>query len=124
MSASGLSALTSLPEPTVAKVLKLLVKEEIIESTRGASGGYTLERKPSDINVASILVAVDGPVALAACVEGSSDSCSYETCCPVKGRWDDVNLAVKQALESMSLADMLETPKSCGQNYNFIEGRA
>jgi DNA-binding IscR family transcriptional regulator len=56
--------------------------------------------------VAEVIAAVDGPIALTACVEGSSSGCEAEHLCPMRGRWDPVNDAIKDALSAISLADM------------------
>ena len=112
MTAAALSARTSLPEPTVAKVLKLLSKDGLLASVRGASGGYKLSRTADELSVASIVMAVDGPIALTACVEGhNSGECGYQKCCPVKGRWDHVNSAILSALTNVTLADMAQENK-------------
>jgi len=107
MSAGAVAQRTHLPEPTVAKVLKLLAKGNIIESIRGANGGYKLARSAPRIQVADIIKAIEGPVSLTACVEGSKETCDYHAHCKVKGRWDDVNMAIQVALESITLADMM-----------------
>jgi FeS assembly SUF system regulator len=107
VTASAVSGKTRLPEPTVAKVLKLLAKADLASSLRGASGGYKAARNSKDINIADIVKAVDGPISLTACVEGSAEPCGYACSCPVKGRWDKVNMAIRTALEEVSLADML-----------------
>ena len=106
MTAPAISAQSGLPEPTVAKVLKLLAKEDILQSARGASGGYKLLAPPGEISIAKIVSAVDGPISLTACVAGSSETCGYEGRCAVKGRWNGVNHAIRQALENVTLADM------------------
>lgn len=105
--ASVLAAKTRLPEPTVAKVLKALTREDIVQSLRGANGGYKMTRRPSEITVAEIVLAVDGPVSLTACIEGSHESCDFRCHCLMRGRWNDVNDAIRGALESISLADMI-----------------
>lgn len=107
MTASSLSEATGLPEPTVAKILKLLARAEILQSERGASGGYRLARSPEAINVASIISAVDGPISLTACVDGSAETCGMESRCAVKGRWNGVNRVIREALEGITLADMV-----------------
>lgn len=112
MSASALALQTGLPEPTVAKVLKLLNKHRIIESVRGVNGGYSLQRNIGGISVYEVLTAIEGPMALTACVDGSTDSCSIAGKCPVNGRWDMVNQAMRTALQSISLSDMI-APRSC-----------
>jgi FeS assembly SUF system regulator len=107
--AGQLAGKTSLPEPTVAKVLKLLARGEIIISTRGAAGGYKLGQSPDQISVATIVTALDGPIALTACVDGSEECCSHSPRCPIKDQWAPVNNAMKAALESVSLAQMIGT---------------
>jgi DNA-binding IscR family transcriptional regulator len=54
-----------------------------------------------------VIEAIDGPIALAACVDGGQ-SCEAQYVCPVRGRWDRVNDAVHQALSTITLADMAE----------------
>ncbi len=105
--ASGLSEKTGLPEPTVAKVLKLLTRGGLISSTRGVNGGYVLSRPPSDITMASVIIALEGPVQLTSCVDGASDCCNHSINCSMKGKWDPVNAAMRKALEDVSLAQMI-----------------
>jgi FeS assembly SUF system regulator len=102
----GIAAATGIPEPTVAKVLKSLSAAGLVTSQRGARGGYRPVRSLAAIPVAEVIAAVDGPIALTACVEGSSSGCEAEHLCPMRGRWDPVNDAIKDALSAISLADM------------------
>jgi FeS assembly SUF system regulator len=104
----GIAAAIGIPEPTVAKVLKILAGNGLVVSTRGARGGYRLGRPLAQISVAEIIVAVDGPIALASCVEGSGSACESQMLCPVAGRWDPVNTAIRSALQNISLADMAQ----------------
>ena len=105
--ASGLSEKTGLPEPTVAKVLKLLSKDGFVNSSRGVRGGYTLEKSPESISVADIVTALDGPIALTGCVDGKQENCRLEGICALRGCWDDINHAVRAALESQKLSSVL-----------------
>jgi FeS assembly SUF system regulator len=102
----GIAAATGIPEPTVAKVLKSLSASGLVTSQRGARGGYRPVRPLSAVPVAEVIAAVDGPIALTACVEGSAGGCDSEHLCPMRGRWDPVNEAIKLALSEISLADM------------------
>ncbi len=109
----GIAAATGVPEPTVAKVLKALAGSGLVTSQRGARGGYRLAQPLAHISVADVVTAIDGPIALTACVEGSGTGCEAECCCPVRGRWDLVNLAVRAALSAITLADMAAaTPRA------------
>lgn len=102
----GISVSTGVPEPTVAKVLKILAASGIVVSQRGARGGYRLARPLEAIAIADVITAIEGPIALTACVDGGSGNCEAESICPVRGRWDPVNHAIHQALTMITLADM------------------
>lgn len=102
----GIAAATGIPEPTVAKVLKALSAGELVSSQRGAKGGYRLNRNLAAIPIADVIATIDGPIALTACVEGSSSGCESECLCPMRGRWDPVNDAIRDALKGITLADM------------------
>lgn len=101
---------TGVPMPTVAKVLNVLTREGLVTSHRGAAGGYTLSRPAGEITVAEIIQALEGPIALTACVEHSADCCEVEGICPMRGTWDTVNDAIRGALERVTLADMAMAP--------------
>ncbi len=100
---------SGLPAASVAKLLKKLAKSGLLLTKQGAQGGYRLARAPHSITVAEMIVALDGPIALTDCAE-SQGSCGLESLCGFRGRWDQVNRAVRLALETITLADMLRTP--------------
>ncbi len=104
----GIAATTGIPAPTVAKVLKTLSAAALVTSLRGAHGGYRLTRSLEAIPVADVIAAMDGPITLAACVDGSPTECESLALCPVRGRWDPVNAAIQHALSAITLADMRE----------------
>lgn len=102
----GIAAATGVPEPTVAKVLKALASASLVASQRGARGGYRLCRPLDTVTIVDVIVAVDGPIALTACVDGGSGCCEVERQCAMRGRWGLVNDAIRSALSRISLADM------------------
>jgi FeS assembly SUF system regulator len=104
----GIAGSTGIPEPTVAKVLKALANAHLVASQRGARGGYRLTRALHEIPVSDVIAAIDGPIALTACVDGSLAVCESSKLCPVAGRWDPVNAAIQSALAGITLADMQE----------------
>jgi FeS assembly SUF system regulator len=104
--APDLAAATGIAEPTVAKVLKLLAHAGLVEGVRGPRGGYRLTRTPASVPLSQVIVAIDGPIALTACVDGSTGMCEAESICPVRGRWDPVNDAIRRALTDITVADM------------------
>ncbi len=104
--APGLAAGTGVAEPTVAKVLKMLAQAGIVEGLRGARGGYRLLRPLHTLPLSEVIVAVDGPIALTACVDGGFGLCEAEHVCPVRGRWDPVNAAIRNALAGIMVSDI------------------
>lgn len=110
MTAPGLAAATRLTEPTVAKVLKHLAHAGLVEGRRGALGGYRLTRKLSEMPLSDVIEAIDGPVALTACVDNAVGFCGVEEGCPVRGRWDPVNAAIRQALAGITVAQLSGPP--------------
>ena len=103
---------SGVPLPTVAKVLKDLAREGVLASERGAHGGYRLARAPGDISVLQIVRALEGPVSLTACVDGTEGNCDVESLCPMRGNWDSVNQAIRGAPESVSRAEMAVPAKT------------
>ncbi len=97
---------TGIPLPTVAKLMKNLVKAGLIVSYRGVRGGYILNRPPDEVTIADVIEAIEGPIALTPCVDTSAEQCCYENLCPVHGKWNRVNNAVTHALREVTLADM------------------
>jgi DNA-binding IscR family transcriptional regulator len=53
-----------------------------------------------------IIRALEGPVSLTACVDGAEGDCNVESLCPMRGNWDRVNRAIRDALAGVTLADM------------------
>ena len=102
------AAAIGIPEPTVAKVLKALAGRGLVASHRGAHGGYRLARALESISIADVILAIDGPIALTSCVDGGGN-CSTQARCPIAGRWDPVNDAIRNALTAISIADMTAT---------------
>ncbi|CAK0751646.1 BadM/Rrf2 family transcriptional regulator [Azospirillaceae bacterium] len=108
--APQLAERTGISVPTVAKVLKTLARTTLLESQRGAAGGYCLERPPERISIAEIITALDGPIAIMDCVKTSEASCYAQESCGMRGHWEKINLAVRGVLETVSLADMMTPP--------------
>lgn len=109
--ANEVAAEAHLPLPTVSKLLRLLAKEGLLESHRGVKGGYGLAHRAEEISVGSIITALEGPIAITTCTTDSQGACEHEPLCPVRGHWYLINLAIRQALESVTLADMASQPR-------------
>ncbi len=106
LAATEIADATHLPQPMVGKILKLLARARLLRSYRGAQGGYGLDRPAHSISVADIIEALDGPIALTACVELAPGECGIEALCPARANWQRINDAIRDALLDISLADM------------------
>jgi FeS assembly SUF system regulator len=104
--APDLAAEARLPLPMVSKILKLLARERLLLSHRGVKGGYSLARRPEAISMAEIIAALEGPIAITECIDLSGD-CAHERICPARSNWHVINMALRSALEGISLAEMI-----------------
>ncbi len=100
------AAATGIALPTVSKILKQLSKAGVLSSQRGPKGGYALRRSPHRISVASVISALEGPIALTEC-SASLKSCEQAAGCRIQGNWNLLNQRVALALESVTLADLI-----------------
>jgi FeS assembly SUF system regulator len=110
LKAQALAERSRLEIPTVSKVLKLLVKMNLVNSYRGTNGGYCLERKAQDISVAEIIAAIEGPIAMTEC-SVEEGLCAQEAICSLRGNWQRISVAVAKAMENVSLAEMAQPVK-------------
>jgi FeS assembly SUF system regulator len=108
--AAEIAERTHVAAPTVSKLLKQLQRAQLVVSVRGLHGGYRLARPAREISAASILAALEGPVALTEC-STDHNHCGIEGTCRVSGAWQRVNRAIHQSLQEISLAELagLET---------------
>jgi FeS assembly SUF system regulator len=114
LNATLLAGETGLPLPTVQKLVSKLSAAGLIESARGTGGGFRLSRPPAAISVADIVEAIEGPIALTACVDNGRHDCAVEGTCRVTPHWNAVNGAVKGALAGVSLAQLSSSPAPAG----------
>ena len=118
--ASEAAIATRLPPPTVGKILARLCREGLLTSIRGVKGGYRLARPAAEIPVGAIVNALDGPVALTQCIKLGARRCEVEAVCPSRVGLHRINVAVRKALDDVSLAD-IATPAPAFQTSAQFE---
>lgn len=106
LKANEVAELTGISLPTVSKLLKLLMRADLLMSLRGNHGGYRLKRDPQQISVGQIIRAIEGPLGLTEC-SVEEGLCDQESSCTVRINWQRVNQLVLGALETMSLAEFI-----------------
>ncbi|MDY7096499.1 MAG: SUF system Fe-S cluster assembly regulator [Pseudomonadota bacterium] len=101
VSAAELASETGLPVPTVQRLVSKLTSAGLLRSVRGAKGGLQLGRPAAAITVADIVEAVEGPIALTACIDHGE--CDFESNCHMKPHWPVINEALRGALAGITL---------------------
>jgi FeS assembly SUF system regulator len=108
LSAGQLAEETGLPAPTVQKLVSRLSSAGLLHSTRGVGGGIRLARPAAAISLADIVEAVEGPIAMTACLEETRHECTLEDACSVRSHWPAVNQALRGALAGVPLTQLAE----------------
>lgn len=114
---------TGLPRPTVSKILGMLAREGLLHSHRGVRGGYMLASEAGEISVARIIRALEGPISLTVCTTSPDGECEHEPTCPVRGHLQKINVAVRDALENVSLADLVGPATALGVSSGGLQGQ-
>lgn len=116
-SAADVAGATGIALPTVSKLLKSLARAGLVSSTRGANGGYQLAREAQAISAADVIDALEGPVSITEC-SASDSHCDYEGVCNVGSAWQRINVAIRRALDDISIVDLART-KSPVPRFHF-----
>ncbi|MCB9521255.1 MAG: Rrf2 family transcriptional regulator [Myxococcales bacterium] len=103
-----------IPRDYLAKILKELVDAELIESRRGANGGYSLARPADDISFLAVIEAADSPVAVNHCTENGV-GCDQATDCAIAGVWQAAEDAMRTVFARTSVGAMLHRPLDLGR---------
>ena len=102
-----------LPLAYLEHLVQRLRKAELVESRRGAHGGYSLTRAAGDITMAEIVQALEGEIAPIECITADADgvlTCAREGSdpCPTKLLWTRVQGSIVRTLTEMTLADLVQ----------------
>ncbi len=88
------------------QIFAVLRKAGIVDSIRGARGGYRLARPANQISALEVVELLEGSVAPVTCVEDEG-SCERVGACGTESLWRDVDLAVRSVLGGTSVADLM-----------------
>jgi Rrf2 family protein len=112
-----IAAKEALTIPNVAKIMRLLRKAAIVESTRGQKGGYRLARPPEHINVGAVLAALGGRLYSKGFCDryaGRKRVCVHNVDCSVRSLWSTLDAVVQRALGQMALKDLMCSEREVG----------
>ncbi|MCG3177886.1 MAG: HTH-type transcriptional regulator IscR [Phycisphaerae bacterium] len=104
----------SLPLPVLMNILKKLNHENLVDSVRGAKGGYRLAVRSEDLSLTRLIEAIEGPVRLIDCADfdhdrgtDHGDMCVRMGGCPIRGPVMKVHRRLQEFLSTITLADIV-----------------
>ena len=109
VSARQISDTFGLPSALLMNILKELGQAKVVNSTRGAHGGYELAGDPSRITLLEVVTAMQGPVQLTPCSQGLpivGQGCNLSGDCPIKGPIRSLHSRLNRFLEELTLEDL------------------
>jgi Rrf2 family cysteine metabolism transcriptional repressor len=116
ISLSSIADAERLPLAYLEHLVQRLRRAGLVESRRGAHGGYTLARPATEVTMAEIVAALEGEIAPIECITADSDgvlTCSREGAepCPTKLLWTRVQGSIVRTLTEMTLDDLVQPLK-------------
>ena len=105
---SQIASRQGMSESYLEQLFPKLRKAGLVESVRGAGGGYRLARSLESVSVGDILRAAEGDLIPVECVLTSDKECSREDSCVVKYVWKKVTDSINETVDNITLADMVK----------------
>lgn len=112
LSIKTISQRQGISEYYLEQLFSPLRKAKLINSIRGAQGGYILGREPKDIKVSDIMYVLEGPIEIADCIEGVA--CNNIDCCATRLLWTKIKNSIDEVMEGITLQDIVD-------DYNRIK---
>ncbi|MFQ6058383.1 MAG: RrF2 family transcriptional regulator [Anaerolineae bacterium] len=101
-----ISQAQDIPESYLAKIFQDLAKRGLLVSHRGAKGGFSLAREPSQITLREIIEAIEGPIALVNCLDGRQ-GCERLGSCSLYNVMDEAQAKMLEVLERTTMEDLV-----------------
>ena len=101
----ALAAASAAPESFLSKVMQRLVASRLVNSHRGASGGFELALPASDVTMLDIIVAVEGPICLNVCMPGGP-GCDRQEWCAAHHVWAVAQAKLAEILDAATLEQL------------------
>lgn len=103
----SISARQEISDKYLEQIITQLSKAGYVKSTRGAQGGYRLAKAPEEYTVGSILRLIEGSLSPVACLDDDS-SCSRTPQCATLEVWVQLNDAINNVVDNITLADLVD----------------
>ena len=116
ISIKSISKRQNISEYYLEQLFSNLRKANLIKSVRGAQGGYSLEKSPSETNVFEIMEILEGPIEVSECIE--LENCSNINCCATRLLWVKIKDSIDNVMKSTSLQDMVDDNNNMQKEKN------
>ncbi len=110
----------SIPERFLEQVMASLKKAGLVEGVRGPQGGYVLAKSPSEITLADVVQALEGPIVLMECIPEQNQRCDKVSLCVIRDLWCNVQDAISSALKSVTLEDLRREKEEREKSLNIV----
>ena len=101
-----IAAAQGLSRDYLEQIVPALREAGLVQSTRGAHGGYQLARAPETMTVGQVLRALEGEILPLPCVSKDVAECDRSHMCAARTVWTKVHARVSETLNEMTLADL------------------
>jgi len=110
VSLKSISERCGISEAYILQIFLILRRAGIVESVRGAQGGYMLAKSPSEITVGDVLTSLEGPLAPVACCTSTNENplCERYGKCATVGFWKNVMKTLNEVADSITINDLVE----------------
>ena len=110
-----------IPARFLEQVLHAMKKAGLVASVRGAQGGYVLSKKPSELSIAEILEALDGPILAIAGLNGQNPLRHSAKSDALLGKiWDRVYEAERHVLEAITVEELAEQQRQLEEQRTLM----
>lgn len=125
---SKISESENIPRKFLEAILLDMRNAGILQSRKGKFGGYYLQKKPSEINIAMVMRLFDGPIAMLPCIASQNyercEECLDEATCGIRDVFSEVRLETLRILHQATLEDIIRRSKTLAKQKPYSRKRS
>lgn len=111
----------NISEHYLEQLIATLRKDGLVNSVRGAQGGYLLSSEPKDITVGDVIRSLEGNIAPSDCViEGEPLDCDKGEYCVTRGVWKKIRDSINEVIDTVTLQDMVDEQKEINKSKSYM----
>jgi Rrf2 family transcriptional regulator, iron-sulfur cluster assembly transcription factor len=104
---SEIASAAEAPQSFLAKIMQQFTRMNLVQSSRGTGGGFTLARPASEITLREVVEAVEGPIIVNRCILGTG-ICSRDGCCQVHQVWRNIQRHIVESLDGVTIEELAQ----------------